>query len=241
MNICSRRLFHSISRCLRMQRRQQITKADEQQKRTNYDGPGRTTVSFSNEDSDVGLLVDSYSQIGFRLSNGVFVVGPVALFPRSVLSWNVAGMDDITPKSLQLFFSLDPKIDILVLGMGDEKILDHRLMKEIKRLGLNVEALPTDRACATFNFLNSEFRYVAAALIPPENVRASYEDMYELQGNADKINVETLGMKQEAQDNLGGRDLQMQKLYDKVNDGLFPKRFKGESKEEDTSNGDKKK
>jgi hypothetical protein len=62
--------------------------------------------------------------------------------------------------------------------MGDDKVLDLRLMKELKMKGLNVEALPTDKACTTFNFLNSEFRYVAAAMIPPETVRTSTEDLF---------------------------------------------------------------
>lgn len=128
----------------------------------------------------------------------MFVVGPIALFPKSIFSWNVGSMKDVTPSSLELFFRLDPKIgilckssgveimtkvliffaDILVLGMGDDKVLDLRLMRELKIKGLNVEALPTDKACTTFNFLNSEFRYVAAAIIPPETVRTSDEDLF---------------------------------------------------------------
>ncbi|CAB3362782.1 Hypothetical predicted protein [Cloeon dipterum] len=116
MNVLAKRLFHSLSKCTRMHKRMQLTQADAQ-KRSNYEGPGKTTVSFLNEDADNGLLVDSYSQLGFRLSNGVFVVGPVALFPKSVLSWNVENIKDVSPKSLQLFFTLDPKIDILVLGL----------------------------------------------------------------------------------------------------------------------------
>ena len=37
--------------------------------------------------------------------------------------------------------------------------------------GLNVECLPTEDAIASFNYLCSEDRLVAAALIPPDKVR----------------------------------------------------------------------
>lgn len=37
----------------------------------------------------------------------------------------------------------------------------------MKKYNINVEVLPTEQACTTFNFLNGEGRIVAAALIPP--------------------------------------------------------------------------
>ena len=41
---------------------------------------------------------------------------------------------------------------------------------------INLEILPTERACATFNFLNAENRCVAGALIPPVNIRYQEDD-----------------------------------------------------------------
>lgn len=49
-------------------------------------------------------------QVGFRFNNGIVAIGPIAIFPRSVLSWNVKDHNDISPESLSLFCSLDPKI-----------------------------------------------------------------------------------------------------------------------------------
>lgn len=77
--------------------------------------------------------------------------------------------------------------------MGDDKVLDIRLMRELKMRGLNVEALPTDKACTTFNFLNSEFRYVAAAMIPPETVRSSTEDLFGPDTNQNFLQEEEMG------------------------------------------------
>jgi hypothetical protein len=41
----------------------------------------------------------------------------------------------------------------------------------IKKKGISLEVLPTDHACTTFNFLNVEKRYVAAALLPPRRLK----------------------------------------------------------------------
>ena len=49
-------------------------------------------------------------QIGFRLNNKVSVIGPIALFPKSVLSWNVKNAADITEESLSIFTILEPKL-----------------------------------------------------------------------------------------------------------------------------------
>jgi hypothetical protein len=49
-------------------------------------------------------------QIGFRLNNGMYVLGPMAIFPRTVLSWNVGSVDEINEDSLSLFCLLEPKI-----------------------------------------------------------------------------------------------------------------------------------
>jgi NADH dehydrogenase [ubiquinone] 1 alpha subcomplex assembly factor 3 len=40
----------------------------------------------------------------------MLVLGPMALFPRSVLAWNVAGPQDISTDTLELFFRLEPRI-----------------------------------------------------------------------------------------------------------------------------------
>ncbi|XP_063240376.1 NADH dehydrogenase [ubiquinone] 1 alpha subcomplex assembly factor 3 isoform X1 [Bacillus rossius redtenbacheri] len=145
-----------------------------------YEASGKTTVTILNKELSLGLMVDSFSQLGFRLNNGMSVLGPMAIFPRSVLSWNVESSRDINEDSLSLFFVLEPKIDILVLGIGDEGNnfrLWEDLYRTIHRHKINVEILPTEQACSTFNFLNVEGRCVAAGLIPPVTLRHSDDDV----------------------------------------------------------------
>lgn len=86
---------------------------------------------------------------------------------------------DIDDKSLSLFTVLEPKIDVLVIGIGDQSVtaeLSKKLMLFMKRYDINVEVLPTEQACTTFNFLNNEGRMTAAAMIPPLVLSISEED-----------------------------------------------------------------
>lgn len=63
--------------------------------------------------SDNGKLF-SILQVGFRLNNGMFVLGPMAIFPKTVLSWNVSGPSDINENSLSLFLHLVPNLGKLL-------------------------------------------------------------------------------------------------------------------------------
>jgi len=133
------------------------------------------TVSFLTKDmNEAGLIgIRGLSSVGFRLYDGTFLYGPIAVFPKTVLSWRVISPDNITPDSLELFFALQPKIDILVVGVGDRKDLDavrHRIAPVVKQHKIGLEIMPTEDAIPTFNFLNNEMRYVAAALFPPRNL-----------------------------------------------------------------------
>lgn len=50
-----------------------------------YEGDGKTKINILNRELDLGLMINSYSQYGFRLNNNLKVVGPMAIFPRLVL------------------------------------------------------------------------------------------------------------------------------------------------------------
>ncbi|XP_037930604.1 NADH dehydrogenase [ubiquinone] 1 alpha subcomplex assembly factor 3-like, partial [Teleopsis dalmanni] len=135
-----------------------------------YDADGKTKVSILNTSLENGLMITGYSQYGFRLNNDVVVMGPIAIFPRSILSWHVNSFEDINENSLSIFYALEPKLDVLVLGIGDQAPspnFSKKIMEFMRNYKINVEILRTEQACATFNLLNSENRMVASALIPP--------------------------------------------------------------------------
>ncbi|KAM3620872.1 uncharacterized protein V6R79_003113 [Siganus canaliculatus] len=127
----------------------------------------RTTVSVMKKEPGGGVMILSYSSQGFNI-DGNRVFGPCAVLPPAILQWNVGSSKDITEESVSLFHMLEPKIEILVLGTGGRvERIDPSVLALLKNKGISVEVQDTPNACATFNFLTSERRVVAAGLIPP--------------------------------------------------------------------------
>ncbi|KAF5282727.1 hypothetical protein FQR65_LT02724 [Abscondita terminalis] len=147
---------------------------------SSYEGDGKTKAHILNNEVDIGLLINGFSQVGFRLNNNMTVLGPMAIFPKTVLSWNVGNVTDITEDSLHLFTVLEPPLEIIVIGIGDhyDRNLQKSLFPFMQKHKINLEILPTQQACATFNFLNSEGRYVAGAMIPPQIIHTTDDDLH---------------------------------------------------------------
>lgn len=52
--------------------------------RSNYEGDGKTTVSFVDHQTGGFLMVEKMNRYGFQLSNGAFALGPIILFPTVI-------------------------------------------------------------------------------------------------------------------------------------------------------------
>jgi len=139
-----------------------------------YEGDGKTTVTIINKDMAGYLLVDAYARHGFRLSNGLFALGPIALFPSTVLQWDIASVDDIDEKSLSLFTLVEPRLEVLVIGVGEDGLhnqmssdLNRRVRAMLTQKKINCEIMPTKHAVTTYNFMCVDHRVCAGAFIPP--------------------------------------------------------------------------
>lgn len=127
----------------------------------------RTRIALLQRESPHAMYIDSYSSRGFVV-NGNRVLGPCALLPHSVVQWNVGSHQDITEESFSLFWMLEPRIEIVVVGTGDRtERLPSQVLRAMRQRGIAVEVQDTPNACATFNFLCHEGRVTGAALIPP--------------------------------------------------------------------------
>ncbi|KAG5275092.1 hypothetical protein AALO_G00143470 [Alosa alosa] len=127
----------------------------------------KTTVSVMQKEQGGGAMIYSYSPRGFNI-DGNRVIGPCAVIPPAILQWNVGSYKDITIESLALFYMIEPRIEVLVLGTGGRvERIDPEILKVLRKKGIAVEVQDTANACATFNFLSSERRITAAGLIPP--------------------------------------------------------------------------
>eukprot|EP00088_Acartia_fossae_P020342 TRINITY_DN2194_c0_g1_i10.p1 TRINITY_DN2194_c0_g1~~TRINITY_DN2194_c0_g1_i10.p1 ORF type:complete len:248 (+),score=29.70 TRINITY_DN2194_c0_g1_i10:54-797(+) len=153
------------------------TPNDGFEKQGSYEGPGKTTVSIINQEIVDLNIIDSYSKDGFRLNNDNLIVGPAIIFPTAVLKWKIGSAADITMESLSLFTLLEPKPDVVVIGHGEQPTVrdpvNPRVILGMKKKGISIEAIPTDKAISTYNFLVEEGRVVVAALIPPEYVHVT--------------------------------------------------------------------
>ncbi|XP_055485906.1 NADH dehydrogenase [ubiquinone] 1 alpha subcomplex assembly factor 3 [Psammomys obesus] len=127
----------------------------------------RTRISLLQNENPLPVYIDSYSSRGFTV-NGNRVLGPCALLPQTVVQWNVGSHQDITEESFSLFWMLEPRIEIVVVGTGNKtERLNSQVLQAMRQRGIAVEVQDTPNACATFNFLCHEGRVTGAALIPP--------------------------------------------------------------------------
>ncbi|EDV28978.1 uncharacterized protein TRIADDRAFT_52393 [Trichoplax adhaerens] len=135
--------------------------------------------------SDQMPIIKSYSSQGFSIGN-IKIIGPAAILPKGFFLWKVRitvfilreytvkRNENITARNLSLFPVLVPRIDILVIGTGNNlAVLHPDVLKYLRSNAIAVEVQDTPNACATFNFLLEEGRQVAAALIPPAKLNTT--------------------------------------------------------------------
>lgn len=75
------------------------------------------------------------------------MIGPTILFPKAVFSWNVAGPKFVTAESLSIFGLVEPRIETLIIGTGEE-LTSQNVGKAILEIShkykLNIEVLCTE-------------------------------------------------------------------------------------------------
>ena len=110
--------------------------------------------------------VDSYSSWGFVV-NGIALEGAVLLLPTASLLFEPRSLDAVTPASLAALTLLDSPTRMLVLGCGRQsRRAPSKLREWCDEHNMSIEALSTQHACSTFNFMVAEDRPIAAVLFP---------------------------------------------------------------------------
>uniref|UniRef100_A0A1I8BVK3 NADH dehydrogenase [ubiquinone] 1 alpha subcomplex assembly factor 3 n=1 Tax=Meloidogyne hapla TaxID=6305 RepID=A0A1I8BVK3_MELHA len=159
-------------------------------------GPSsRVTLLSKDMEAENMSAILTVSSVGFRLVDKSFLFGPIAVFPKTTLSWRVLSPSDITPESLELFFLLQPKLDILIIGAGNKKDIDivrKNVGPTITKARIGFEIMDTNVSLLVIfsyfiggrsyyvQFLKPReiitlfvARYVAAALFPPSDYYVS--------------------------------------------------------------------
>ncbi|XP_065211632.1 uncharacterized protein LOC135839501 [Planococcus citri] len=145
-----------------------------------YQGHGKTTINVMNNKDSESITISAYSQVGFRLHNGIFVVGPMILYKNVALGWDVRDDQAVNEDSLEFFRHLEPPLDLLILGLSEDKSLksfNRELIIQFRKLGLAMEILPSTRAVQMYNFV-AETRNVAGAFVPPRRFNITTEDYF---------------------------------------------------------------
>jgi uncharacterized protein len=80
------------------------------------------------------------------------------------MAWDITNFDQLDITSFDAL--TDIQTDLVLLGCGSSMRLPSRALRDAwKSQGLNIELMETGAACRSYNFLLSEGRQVAAALI----------------------------------------------------------------------------
>ncbi len=132
-------------------------------------------MAFTTENS-IGNAIHSYAAgeiqiIQNKQTNGVmeatlntittnFIINPDAV----ILDWAVTKLDDINEELINPIVALEP--EIVILGVGQKMTLPRITINLMfQKFNIGLEMMDTAAACRTYNFLLTEGRNVAAALI----------------------------------------------------------------------------
>jgi uncharacterized protein len=110
--------------------------------------------------------IDAFGGGGFRI-DGVRHEGSVLIVDDRVRSWPVRTMAEVTPASLTTIAEAGPSVvELVLLGTGAVQALPPRVLRAaLQSGGYGLEFMDTAAACKLYNYLASEGRRVAAALI----------------------------------------------------------------------------
>lgn len=109
-------------------------------------------------------VIESYFAEGFRVS-GIVYSGAILITPQFTRIWPVTHLAEV---SLASFGPIrDSGVEILLLGCGRRIAqIPAELRRDLRALGMVVDAMDTGAACRTYSVLLAEDRRIAAALLP---------------------------------------------------------------------------
>jgi uncharacterized protein len=110
-------------------------------------------------------LIEAYGNGGFRFA-GMSHRGSLLCLPDGIWPWPVETPDMIDEAALALVFARAPRLDLFLLGSGQDLwIMPEPLRRRFRELPLKLEIMPTAPAFRTYNVLFAEDRRVGAGLI----------------------------------------------------------------------------
>ncbi|KAI0722645.1 NADH dehydrogenase 1 alpha subcomplex assembly factor 3 [Earliella scabrosa] len=115
------------------------------------------------------VQVKTITPNGIQLIDGLVLPSACIFLDGKVFLWNVPEKtwDGWKPEHFEIFETVVPKPEILLLGTGDRvEKMPSALRQYLNKVGVQVDIMNTRNACSTYNLLAEEGRRVAAALLP---------------------------------------------------------------------------
>jgi len=111
------------------------------------------------------LFIRSISDDGIRVNDNYYNKPFILASQQIVAHWDIETIGDISEKTLQLIFDMQP--EVVLIGCGKtQSFLPPATQAAFFRRTIGFEVMVTDAACRTFNVLVAEGRNVVAAIIP---------------------------------------------------------------------------
>lgn len=108
--------------------------------------------------------IRAYGEGSITINEDVYTSDVIVMPETIVTEWTSATVAELTTADLEVLDAYAP--EIVLLGTGRrQRFPSARLMADLSRKGVGLEAMDTAAACRTYNVLMSEDRRVAAALL----------------------------------------------------------------------------
>jgi uncharacterized protein len=115
-------------------------------------------------------LITAFGAGGFRFglqSGDIRIEGGVLVLADVPVPWEIALMSDLAPAHMAAVLALQGQIEFFLLGTGSRLTPPPAFLRAALRThGIGLEIMETATACRAYNYLTSEGRHFAAALLP---------------------------------------------------------------------------
>lgn len=120
-------------------------------------------TTAQNQHLITGYSLDNNAQF-IEVNNQRYVTSLIVMADQLILNWPVADFANLSQAHFAQIKEL--KLEVLLLGTGQHhQFLHPKITQQLTNNNIAIECMTTAAACRTYNFLMSEGRNVAAALM----------------------------------------------------------------------------
>jgi uncharacterized protein len=109
-------------------------------------------------------LITGYSAEYIEINKARHTRNLIVMADKLILDWQATNFVNLTEAHFEQIVELKP--EVVLLGTGEKhQFLQPKIIKKLTENNIPLECMTTAAACRTYNFLMSEGRTVAAALL----------------------------------------------------------------------------